>query len=130
MTNYSTLDLEQVIYIHERIVETAGGKRGARDYTVLHSGLERCKATYGGEDLYPDLLHKAAALMHSLVKNHAFLDGNKRTAYAVTLRFLDSNGRDIEAIQQEIIDFCVAVDNEDWGVERIREWLRKHVSEI
>jgi len=126
MTNYATLDLEQVIYIHERIIEVAGGKQGIRDYTILHSGLERCKATFAGRDLYPTIHEKAAALMHSLVKNHVFLDGNKRTAYAVTSRFLNANGQTITASQKEIIDFCLAIDNHGWEVAEIHAWLLQH----
>lgn len=61
MADFTVLDLEQVIYIHERIIEVAGGKQGVRDYTVLHSGLERCKATFAGRDLYPSELERAAS---------------------------------------------------------------------
>ncbi len=130
MTNFSTLDLEQVIYIHECIIEAAGGKQGVRDYTLLHSALERCKATFAGQDLYPSTLEKAAALMHSLVMNHAFLDGNKRTAFAVMSRFLNTNVYKIKATQQEIIDFCLAVDNKGWEVAEIEEWLSEHCRSI
>jgi death-on-curing protein len=129
MTNYSTLDLEQVIYIHERIIDVAGGKQGIRDYTVLHSGLERCKATFAGRDLFPATLEKAAALMHSLVKNHAFLDGNKRTAYAITVRFLEENGYEVKVSQQEIIDFCLAIDNHGWDLVEIVKWLSTHFTQ-
>lgn len=126
MTNFNTLDLEQVIYIHERIIAMAGGVQGVRDYTLLHSALERCKATFAGQDLYPSVLHKASALLHSLVMNHAFLDGNKRTAYAVTARFLNANGYVIKADQNEIVLMCVAVDNEGWEVKEILKWLTRH----
>lgn len=126
MANYGALDLEQVIYIHERIIAVAGGKQGVRDYTLLHSALERCKATFGGQDLYPTLNQKAAALLHSLVMNHAFLDGNKRTAFAVMVRFLNTNGLKVVATQQEIIDLCLAVDNRGWQISQIKSWLEKH----
>jgi death on curing protein len=125
MTNYAALDIEPVLYIHERIIDKAGGKQGVRDFMLLHSALERCKATFGGQDLYPTLLHKAAALLHSLVMNHAFLDGNKRTAYAVTSRFLNTNSIKIMASQDEIVTMCVAVDNEGWGMREILGWLRR-----
>lgn len=130
MTDYGVLDLEQVIYIHERIIEFAGGKQGVRDYTLLHSALERCKATFAGNDLYPSTLEKAAALMHSLVMNHAFLDGNKRTFYAITARFLQANRYMIIAAQQEIIDLCLAVDNQGWEVATIHQWLVAHTEAI
>lgn len=126
MTNNSALSIEQVIYLHERIIDRAGGKQGVRDYTLLHSALERCKATFAGNDLYPSTLGKAAALMHSLVMNHAFLDGNKRTAWQVTKRFLYTNSYTIQCSQQDIIDFCLAVDNQGWEVAEILVWLQEH----
>lgn len=130
MISYDALVLEQVIYIHDRIIEMAGGKQGVRDYTLLHSALERCKATFAGEDLYPTLGEKASALMHSLVKNHAFVDGNKRTAYAMTIRFLETNGQTIKATQKQIIAFCLKIDNHDWDVSDIHRWILAHVESI
>jgi death-on-curing protein len=126
MTDYSALSIEKVIYFHERIIDRAGGKQGVRDFALLHSALERCKATFGGLDLYPDVLTKAAALMHSLVMNRAFDDGNKRTAWQVTKRFLYSNGRKIEAEQSDIVLFCVAVANEGLRVKEMVKWFTGH----
>lgn len=128
MTDYSVLSIEQVLYLHEHIIDLAGGVQGVRDFALMHSALERPKATFAGEDLYPTLLHKAAALMHSLAMNHAFLDGNKRTAWQVTKRFLYINGSELSYTQQEVIDFCLAVDNEGWEVPEIVAWLQNHVS--
>lgn len=124
--NYSALSIEQVLYLHERIVETAGGKQGMRDFALLHSALERCKATWAGEDLYPTVFEKAGALLHSLVMNHAFLDANKRTAYQTMKRFLFTNGYSIVATQKEIVRFCIAVDNEGVKVPAIVQWLQKN----
>ena len=126
MTDFSPLDIAEVLYVHEQIIEKAGGKQGIRDFTLLHSALERCKATYAGEDLYPTLLHKAAALLHSMTMNHPFLDGNKRTAYAVMVRFLDSNRYIVKVSQKEIVRMCVAVDNDGLKVKEIVSWLRQH----
>lgn len=128
MTNYSTLSIEQVIYIHEQIILEAGGRQGVRDFTLLHSVLERCKATYGGEDLYPTLFDKGAALLHSLVMNHAFVDGNKRTAFAIMVRFLNANGYHITATQQEIVRFCISVDNDGVRGTQIVAWLKEFAS--
>jgi death-on-curing protein len=126
MTDFSILDIEKVLYLHERIIEQAGGKQGIRDFALLHSGLERCKATYAGEDLYPSLFDKAAALLHSLVMNHAFLDGNKRTAYEVMKGFLYFNNHLITAPQAEIVKMCIAVDNDGWKIKDIVKWLEKY----
>lgn len=128
MTNYSVLSIEQVLYLHEKIIILAGGVQGVRDFALMHSALERAKATFGGEDLYPTITHKAAALMHSLVMNHCFLDGNKRTAWQVTKRFLYANGAELSYTQQEVIDFCLSVDNKGWAVPEIVIWLRSHSS--
>lgn len=130
MTRYETLDIEQVLYVHERIIASAGGKQGIRDFTLLHSALERCKVTYGGKDLYPSILHKAGALLHSMVMNHPFDDGNKRTAFAIMTRFLNDNGVEVVSNQSEIVLMCVAVDNEGWKVKEIVSWLKKYSTRL
>jgi len=127
MTNYQALSIEAVLFIHELIIEDAGGVQGIRDFTLLHSGLERCRASFGGEDLYPELFDKAGALLHSLVMNHAFLDGNKRTAYAVMVRFLNTNGYEMQVDQDEVVRFCISVDNDGVQVDGIVQWLQTHV---
>jgi death on curing protein len=128
MINYSILSIEQVLYIHERIIDATGGKQGVRDFALLHSALERCKATYGGEDLYPTLFDKSSALLHSLVMNHAFIDGNKRTAYEVMKRFLYLNGFLITAPQKEIVRFCISVDNDGIKGKQIVQWLTTYTA--
>lgn len=126
MTDYSALSIERVVYLHENIVDIAGGKQGMRDFTLLHSALEQCKATFAGEDLYPTLFEKATALLHFLVMNHAFLNANKRTAYQTMKKFLLDNGYRIHATQKEIVKFCIAVDNDGCKGKNIVRWLEKH----
>lgn len=126
MTNYSALSIEKVLYLHDKIIVAAGGKEGTRDFTLLHSALERCKATFAGEDLYPTIFDKASALLHSLIMNHAFLDANKRTAYQTMKRFLFTNNYRITAPQQEIVRFCISVDNDGVKGKAIVAWLKKY----
>ena len=76
MTDY--LSLEQVLDLHRVQIRRFGGATGLRDRGALEAALGRPQMTFGGEDLYPDVAAKAAALMHSLVMNHPFVDGNKR----------------------------------------------------
>ena len=128
MTDYSVLSIEQVLYLHEHIISAAGGAQGVRDFALMHSALERPKATFGGEDLYPTTLLKASALMHSLVMNHCFVDGNKRTAWQVMKRFLYINGIELTYSQQDVIEFCLSVDNNGWEVPEIERWLQAHKS--
>ncbi|HEX7017358.1 MAG TPA: type II toxin-antitoxin system death-on-curing family toxin [Patescibacteria group bacterium] len=127
---FASLDIEKVLYLHVKIIEKAGGTQGIRDFTLLHSALERPKASFGNTFLYPNLLHMAAALLHSLIMNHAFLDGNKRTAYEVTKYFLYENGFVIKATSQEKVNFCLAVDNEGWQIKEIVDWFETHTVKI
>jgi len=87
--NYLTA--EQVLFIHARIIEETGGAHGVRDLGLLESAAARPQATFDGEDLYPDLFTKAAALMHALIQNHPFVDGNKRTGTVAAGLFLEIN---------------------------------------
>ena len=70
---------EQVLFIHSRLVAETGGSHGVRDLGLLESAVARPRATFDGKELYPDLFTKTAVLMDSLINNHPFLDGNKRT---------------------------------------------------
>src|SRR3990167_671827 len=91
------LSIDEVYTIHEEIIDKAGSIASVRDFSLLHSAVERPKATYGGVDLYPSIFIKAAALLHSLCMNHPFTDGNKRTSWVSTKRFFKINGCHIRA---------------------------------
>jgi death-on-curing protein len=86
------LSVEQVRALHAEQLRLYGGARGLRDKGALESALARPAMTFGGEDLYEDLASKAAALMHSLVLNHAFVDGNKRVGAHAAILFVELNG--------------------------------------
>ena len=129
-TAYSSLSIEQVLYLHEKIIDAAKGLQGIRDYTLLHSALERCKATFAGQDLYPTVFDKAAALIHSMIMNHPFLDGNKRTGYEVMKWFLYTNNLDVTCSVVEAVRFCVSIDNDGLAVEEIQAWLKTHTKKI
>ena len=127
MKRFKYITPEQAIYYQQKIVEETGGSIGLRDLGLLESALARPQASYGGEDLYPTIIDKAAALFHSLIFNHPFLDGNKRTTLGVTYEFLKQNGYRLEASQQELIDFPLRVENKHLGLGEIADWLKKHV---
>ena len=76
------LALGEVVELHRRLLEAAGGASGIRDFGALESAIAQPKATFGDVDLYPTLVEKAAALGFSLVQGHAFVDGNKRVGHA------------------------------------------------
>lgn len=120
------LTAEQVLFIHARLVTETGGMHGVRDVGLLQSAVERPRATFGGKDLYRDLFHKAAALMGSLIGNHPFLDGNKRTAISAAGLFLMLNGYELSASQKEFETFTLDMALKKKDVQAAATWFRKH----
>jgi death-on-curing protein len=104
MTEY--LDLDDLLEIAR---EAVGGDVVVRDYGLLESALARPRASVFGQDAYPDLHVKAAALLHSLARNHALVDGNKRLAWTACRTFLAINGQWISAPEDDRFDFVVRV---------------------
>ena len=82
------LTLVEVLELHRRVIEQSGGAFGIRDVGLLESAIAQPRMTFGGEDLYPSLLGKAAALGFSIIMNHPFIDRNKRTGHAETETFI------------------------------------------
>lgn len=124
--NWHSVDIEEVYQIHQAIIARAGTMAGIRDFALLHSALERPKATYLGRDLYPTIFAKAAGLLQSLCLNHPFTDGNKRTSWAVTHKFLWDNGYHLKATKKEAANFMVHVDNDKPDLIVITRWLKLH----
>lgn len=99
------LDLDDLLHIGRRTL----GAVEMRDIGLLESALARPQAMAFGDDAYPDLLEKAAALLHSLARNHALVDGNKRLALAGMLAFLGINGRRLTLDNNGAYDLVIAV---------------------
>lgn len=118
--------LEDVLAIHEMIIEATGGKQGVRDFLLFHSAVARPQVTFAGKDLYLNIFDKAAALTHSLLLNHPFNDGNKRTSLAVCERFLNINGFRIIATQKEKVKFTLDIESKKLDLEAISKWLKTH----
>ncbi len=100
------LDLDSLLHIATRVLEA---EPPVRDYGLLESALGRPQASAFGEDAYPGIHEKAAALLHSLARNHALVDGNKRLALAATVAFLGMNGRRLTLSNDEAYDFVISV---------------------
>lgn len=105
----------QIYNIHEVVIEESGGLEGLRDGAMLHAAVAHPFATFAGEDLYPDDFEKAAALFHSLIKSHPFMDGTKRTAFLSALYFLATRGYVIpqNLPKDEIIRLCLDIAEEN-----------------
>jgi death-on-curing protein len=91
------LTLNEVLALHGQVMAQSAGAVGILNLPVLESALAQPRMTFGGDDLYPTLVEKAAALGYSLIKNHPFVDGNKRTGHAAMEVFLVLNGLEIQA---------------------------------
>jgi death-on-curing protein len=122
------LTAQQVLFIHARLLAATGGEHGVRDVGLLQSAVARPQATFDGHDLYPDLFHKAAALMESLAQNHPFVDGNKRTAITAASLFLLRNGRRVNSTNSELEQFTLWVVNEHPSQTAIVTWFRDNSS--
>jgi death-on-curing protein len=121
------LSVEQVRALHADQVRVYGGARGLRDKGALESALARPAMTFGGEDLYDDLASKASALMHSLVLNHPFLDGNKRAAAHAAILFVELNGQTFLATPGELVEMTLAVAEGKVAVEALTIWFRQRL---
>ena len=121
------LTLEQILKLHQRIIEQSGGGIGIRDKGILESALAQPEMSYGGQDLYPTLIEKVSALGFSLINNHPFVDGNKRIGHAAIEVTLLMNGYEIQADvnMQEAVILAVAASKMDR--ETFLKWLQKHV---
>ena len=117
---------EQVLFIHYRLIEETGGSHGIRDIQMLQSAVTRPMGTFSRNDLYPNLFLKASALMHSIIKNHPFVDGNKRTAITAASIFLLRNNCRITASNKELERFTLKVAVEDVELQEIAKWLERH----
>ena len=121
------LSVEQVLLLHEA-GEKFGGSTGLRDRGGLESAVARPAMTFGGEDLYPDGASKAAALLHSLVMNHAFVDGNKRIGIAAAELFLRLNGYRLDANDEDLEELTVTVARGEIDAEALAIWFRQRIS--
>ncbi|HEX5839833.1 MAG TPA: type II toxin-antitoxin system death-on-curing family toxin [Anaerolineales bacterium] len=124
MTVYLTA--EQVLFVHYRLVSETGGEYGVRDLGLLESAVARPQAKFDRQELYPDIFEKAAALMESLINNHPFVDGNKRTGIACAVLFLQQNGISFSARNAELEKFTLRIASSMAGRAEIIEWLKKH----
>lgn len=122
------LSTREVLLIHERILERFSGAGGLRDWNLLDSAVHRPRAAFERRELYPDIFTKAAALGHSLVLNHPFVDGNKRTAWEAMKRFLGENDVRLKAEKKEIVELMLRIEDKSLGVEQIAQWLKQRAT--
>ena len=120
------LSLEQILHIHGRMIEKYGGSPGIRDQGLLESAIMRPQTSAFGEDAYPTLSLKAAVLLHSLIKNHPFVDGNKRTGFGAMHLMLLTNGWDLTSETDEEVTIAIRVATGDYGYEQAALWIEEN----
>lgn len=120
------LTINEVIFLHNDFVDTYGGSQGIRDHELLESALFRPQTSFGGEDLYPTVFTKAAALLHGILFNHPFVDGNKRTAIGSAAALLMKNDWELVASLEELVAFPLAIEKTRPPMEDIADWLKEH----
>lgn len=103
------LSLDEVLSLHEDQIRRYGGSGGTRDLGLLQSAMGSVSATFGGAFLHETMFEMAAAYLYSICRNHPFIDGNKRTAVGAALTFLEMNGVEIEAGEDEFYDLVIGV---------------------
>ena len=117
---------KQVLYLYRQLIQQSGGSVGLRDEGLLESAVYRPQASFGGQDLYPDLFSKAAALGHSVISNHPFVDGNKRVGFEAMRLMLRMNGYDLHAPLEAKFDFIMEMAKGKLTEQAIADWLKHH----
>lgn len=121
-----TLSKRQVLLLHSSLIEAFGGSDGVRDEGLLESALATPFQTLDGEPVYPSVQSKAAQLGFGLIRNHPFVDGNKRIGAHVMLVFLELNGIELHYNQQELIDIILSVASGETDRQGLLQWILEH----
>jgi len=122
------LNLEIVLKIHTRQIERFGGTNGLRDQGLLESALAQPQVTFDGQLLHPEIHQQAGAYLYHLTMNHPFIDGNKRTAFAVMDTFLRINGYNLTLSNQSAYNLVIKVANHQISKEDLIYFLQKNIT--
>lgn len=121
------LELSVVRKIHEILIEEHGGSHGVRDLSLLESAINRPFSSFDNSDLYNSPILKAAAILDSILINHPFIDGNKRTGYILARLILLENNFDISANQNDKYEFIIKISKGELKFDSIVEWFNLNI---
>ena len=116
----------QIIILHTHLIKETGGIDGIRDESLLESAIAAPFQTFGDQELYPSVQQKAARLGYGLIKNHAFIDGNKRIGVHTMLVFLSLNGIELSYSQQQLSDTILKVASGEYSFDDLLDWVLNH----
>lgn len=120
------LTTDEIIGLHEKLIERTGGSHGLRDRNLLESAIYSAQAVFDNEEAYPTSEEKAARLCYSITNNHAFVDGNKRIGVFTMLMTLKLNSVKISYTQTELTNLGLSVADGSFDYEAVLQWIIKH----
>lgn len=120
------LSLDEIIKLHEKLIQRTGGTQGIRDKALLESAVFSCEASFDDVELYCSIQEKAARLCYAITNNHAFVDGNKRIGILTMLMTLKLNDVQIKYKQSELIELGLCVADGTFGYEEVLLWINSH----
>lgn len=120
------LSVDDVLIIHRLQIEQFGGRQGVRDRGLIESAIAMPMASFGGQEVHPDLFDKASAYVFHLAQNHPFIDGNKRVAAATGIIFLKANGFALTADQGAYANLVLAIAQGNLQKPEIAQFFRDH----
>lgn len=121
---------EIVLRLHELSIIRYGGSQGIRDEGLMESAIARPYQTFGGGDLYPTIIQKAVAIAESIIINHPFVDGNKRTGYLAMLAILEQGRLEINVSNDDIYSFVIQTSTGETKFDEIVEWLKQSTADL
>ncbi len=124
------ISIKTILRLHELSILKYGGAEGIRDQGLMESAIARPYQTFGGDDLYPTYFEKAAAIVESIIINHPFVDGNKRTGFLAMLAVLEAGGFKITATSNDFYDFTIKISTGEIKFEEIVIWLKNNTEAI
>ena len=119
------LEEDDIVLIHNRIVDESGGLQGIRNREAIASVIGQPQQAVFGKELYPTLFLKAAVYARNIIAHHPFVDGNKRTGVTVASVFLEDNGYEVRAVEGEFYTLALRIAEEKISYEEIAEWLER-----
>lgn len=120
------ITLEEVLDLHKNSIRDFGGTSGIRDINLLESSIARPFQSFEDIELYPSAFDKAAAILESIVKNHPFVDGNKRTGFLASFALLYRSGIELTASEKDAYNFVVNIASSQISIHEIADWFSKN----
>jgi death on curing protein len=120
------ISIEEVVVFQKKIIDKTGGAIGIRDLGLIESALNNALVTFDGQDLYKETEEKISVITFALIKNHGFVDGNKRIGIAVMILLLRLNRISIVYTQEELVNLGLGIADGSLKEEDIQNWIQRH----